>query len=85
VIIFAGFKKINYQEYLKAEISSTVIWAPLLLFLGFSFSYAALHISRDISRFSLVILIFVIGYVLFDKLVGWFYELFEEFYADQKK
>ena len=85
IIVFAGYSKIDYKKYLKAEISSTVIWAPLLLFLGYFFSYTALHVSREIWKFSLIILIFVIGYVLFDKLVGWFYELFEEFYADQKK
>lgn len=84
VIIFSGYKKINYKKYLKAELSSTIIWAPLLLLLGYFFSYTALHVSKEIWRFSLIILIFVIGYILFDKLVGWLYEIFEEFYDEEK-
>ena len=84
VIVFAGYSKVNYRKYLKAEISSTIIWIPLLLFLGYFFSYTALHMSKEIGRFSLIILIFVIGYVLFDKLVGWLYEIFEEFYGEKK-
>lgn len=84
VIIFAGYSKVNYKTYLKAEIFSTIIWAPLLLSLGYFFSYTALMVSKEIWKFSLIILIFVIGYIIFDKLVGWVYELFEEFYEEKK-
>ncbi len=84
IIVFAGFSKIEYKKYLKAEICSTIIWVPLLLSIGYFFSFAALNISREIWKFSLVILVFVIGFILFDKLVGWFYEIFEEFYGEKK-
>jgi len=84
VIVFSGYEKIDYKKYLKAEILATAIWAPLLLSLGYLFSYTALHVSREIWKFSLVILILFIIFVLFDKLVSWLYELFEEFYDDAK-
>lgn len=84
VIIFSGYQKIDYRKYLKAEICSTIIWAPLLLFLGYFFGFTALNVTREIWRFSLVVLIFVIGYILFDKFVGWLYEIFEEFYDEPK-
>ena len=45
VIIFSGYKKINYKTYLKAEFFSTIIWAPLLLTIGYFFSYTALNIE----------------------------------------
>jgi len=80
VIIFSGYMKVNYKTYLKAELTSTAIWAPILILLGFFFSYAALHVSRQIWEFSLIILIFIIAFILFDRLVGWIYEIFEEFY-----
>jgi membrane-associated protein len=83
VIVFAGFEKIDYKKYLKAEICSTIIWAPLLLYLGYFFGYTALNVSREIWRFSLIVLVFVIGYIVVDKLIGWIYEIFEEFYADR--
>jgi len=84
VVIFSGYEKIDYEIYLKAEISATLIWAPFLLLLGYFFSYTALHISREIWKFLMVILVLFIVFILFDKLVSWLYELFEEFYDDNK-
>ena len=79
VIIFSGYKKIDYKTYLKAEFFSTIIWAPLLLTLGYFFSYTALNISKEISRFFLIIIILIIGFVLFDKLLAFVYKMFEKF------
>ena len=75
--IFSGYKRVNFRTYLKAEVLSTVIWAPLLLSLGFFFSQTALKISREVGRFSFVILLFVIGFFLFDKIIAGFYNLSE--------
>ena len=83
IIVFAAYSRVDYKKYLKAEISATIIWAPLVLFLGYFFSYTALHVSREIWKFSLIIFIFVIAFIRFDKLVGWIYEIFDEFYADR--
>jgi len=85
VIVFSGYSKIKFKTYLKAEVLSTIIWAPLLLTLGYYFSFAAVHISREIWKFSLIILLFVIGFILLDRLIGWFYEIFEEFYDKKNK
>lgn len=80
VIIFSGYEKIEYKKFLKAEIAATLIWAPLLLSLGYFFSYTALNVSREIWEFLAVVLILFILFILFDKLVSWLYELFEEIY-----
>ena len=80
VIVFSGYSKINLKTYFKAEILSTIIWAPLLLILGYFFSFAALNVSHEIWRFFLIILLFVIGFILLDKFISWLYEIFEEFY-----
>lgn len=85
VVIFSGYQKIDFKKFLKAEISSTLIWAPLLLSLGFFFGYTALHISREIWKFSMVILALFIMFVLFDKFVSWLYEMFEEYYNGDKQ
>ena len=79
-IIFSGYSKINYKKYLQAEIISTAIWAPAFLLLGYFFSYTALHITHEIWRFSLIVLILIILFIIFDKVVSWAYEIFEEFY-----
>jgi len=55
-----------------------MVWAPLMLLLGYFFSYTALNISRDIWKFLIVVISLYIIFILFDKLVSWIYELFEE-------
>lgn len=80
VIIFSGYEKIDFRKFLKAEIFATIIWAPLLLIIGYLFSYTALHISREIWKFLLVVLVLFMIFIVFDKLVSRLYELFEEFY-----
>ena len=82
VIIFSGYSKINLKTYLKAELLATAIWLPLLLTMGYFFSYTALHVSREIWRFSLIILLLVLGFIILDKLMTWLFEVFEEFYDD---
>lgn len=80
VIVFSGYEKINYRNFLKAEISAIIVWVPILLSLGSFFSYTALRVSHNIWRFLVVVLVLFIMFVLFDKLVSWLYEIFEEFY-----
>jgi membrane-associated protein len=82
VIIFSGYEKIDYKKYLKAEIYSTIIWAPLLLLVGYFFSYAALSVSHNIWKFIVVILALFTIFIIFDKLVSRLYELFEELYNE---
>ncbi|MES2315455.1 MAG: DedA family protein [Patescibacteria group bacterium] len=84
VIIFSGILKIDYKKYLKAEIISTTIWAPGLLSLGYFFSYTAFHISREIWRFSSIILVFVVIFIVLDRVFGWLYQLFEEIYGSKQ-
>jgi membrane-associated protein len=82
VIIFSGFEKINYKKFFKAEISSTIIWAPMMLLLGYFFSYTALRVSHNVWKFLIVILVLFTLYIIFDKLVSWLYELVEEYYYE---
>ena len=77
VMLFAGYKKINFKTYLKAEIASVILWAPLLLSLGYFFGEAALSVTRELWKFTLVVLLLVIGYVLFEKIAAWVYALWQ--------
>lgn len=85
VIIFSGYENINYRKFLKVEILAIAIWAPLLFSLGYFFSYTAIQVSREIWRFLMIVLVLFIVFILFDKLVSWLYELFEEFYNDNNE
>ncbi|MCX6752803.1 MAG: hypothetical protein NTW62_00440 [Candidatus Nomurabacteria bacterium] len=80
IIIFSGFKKVPLRIYLKAEFISTLIWAPSFFFLGYFFGFTALNISHEIWRFLLIVLMLVISFIAFDRLIAWLYEVFEEFF-----
>lgn len=84
VILYSGYVGVDYRKYLKAEILATAIWAPIVLSLGYFFSYTALQISRDIWQFSMIVLVLFILFVAFDKLAGEIYEFFAE-YKNGKK
>ncbi len=79
IIIFSGYHKISLKIFLKAEIISTVIWAPALLSLGFFFSQTAISVSREIGKFSLVVFVLVVIFLLFDKIISSFYTFYEYF------
>lgn len=82
VIIFSGFERIDYKKFLKADISAAAIWAPLMLFLGYVFSYTAIRVSREIWQFLIIILVFYFVFIIFDKFISWLYELSEESYEE---
>lgn len=84
VIIFAGYKKINFRKYLKAEVFSTIIWAPSLLLLGYFFSYTAIRLSEQISDFFLIIVLLLIGFFLLDKVIILLYDVFENLWINNE-
>lgn len=83
VIIYSGYKRIDFKKYLQAEMSSTAIWAPGLLALGYFFSIAALHLSHEIWQFTLIVIILMAVFIVLDKFLSYAYQLFEEFHAAQ--
>ena len=80
VILFAGYKNINFAKYLRAEVSSTIFWAPGLMLLGYFFSYTAIRVSNEIWKFSLIVVALIILFFVIDKLVAAAYEVFEEYH-----
>ena len=79
VILFSGYNKISLKTFLKAEIISTIIWAPALLSLGYFFSQTAISFSKEIGKFSMVISGLIVVFLLFDKIVASLYTFYEYF------
>ena len=77
VILFSGYNKVKFKTFCKAEIISTFIWAPALLSLGFFFSETAISVSKEISRFSIVIFLLIAVFLLFDKIVSSIFTFYE--------
>ena len=70
VIILSGYLKVDYKKFLKIEFLSTAIWFPAIYALGHFFGYVAFSISRDIKKFSLILLLFIIAFFLVDKFIA---------------
>ncbi len=83
VIISSGYHKINFNKYLKAEFYSTILWAPALIALGYFFSFTAISVSREVWRFSFIILVLIILFMIVDKLIRSIYEFSEEFHEHE--
>jgi membrane protein DedA with SNARE-associated domain len=84
VIIFAGYKKINFKRYLKAEMMSTPLWALSLVSLGYFFSYTALQINKGVTEFFLIILLFIIGFFLIEKVVSLLFDVFQNIFHNHE-
>ncbi len=77
VLIYSGFIRVRRTTYIKAEIVSNAIWSFLALGLGYIFSIAALGISHDIRKFMLLLLVFLVAFIILQKIMQFFIELFE--------
>ncbi len=78
-LIFSGFVRINFKTYVKAEFLSSLIWVPAILSIGYFFSYAAFNISHDVRKYTLIIGLFIVGFVLLERLLSFIFQLVEEY------
>jgi membrane protein DedA with SNARE-associated domain len=74
-IILSGYLKINFKTYFKAEFSSSILWLIEFLALGYFFSYAAIGYSKDIRKFSVIILLFIVAFILLEKFITFLFEV----------
>ncbi|MFA6397376.1 MAG: VTT domain-containing protein [Candidatus Paceibacterota bacterium] len=75
-LVFAGFSKINFKTYFKAELFSTIIWMSYIFGLGYFFSAVALSISKNVNKFLLIILLLIFAFMSFEKIATVFVEFF---------
>jgi len=79
-LIFSGYLKLKFRTYIKAEIFSNILWLSLILSLGYFFSYTAISITKEIKKFTILVIIFIFGFIILEKIVALVYEIFEEFF-----
>ncbi|MBI3634219.1 MAG: VTT domain-containing protein [Candidatus Yonathbacteria bacterium] len=74
VVIVAGVLKIKFSLFLEAETLASIAWVILQMSVGYFFGYAAINITHNVSRFVLIIGVFVIAFILLHKFSIEFYE-----------
>lgn len=83
-IIFAGFEKVSQKLYYKAEIISSGIWFSILFFLGFFFSQTAISISHTLTTSLLILFLFIIGFLILQRILNTLFEVAEEIHHGRK-
>lgn len=73
-LIYSGYKKVNLRTYIRAEVSSLLIWAVIMLSLGSIFSYTALSIGRNVRNFIGIIILFFIAFFIVERIVAFILE-----------
>lgn len=74
-LLYAGYKKVKVEVFMRAEAASLAIWSVVMLSLGFFFSFTALAISRDVRNFLFTILLCFIAFFIIEKIVAFIIEL----------
>lgn len=74
-LIFSGYKRVNIRTYIRAEISSLLVWMTFMFSLGYAFSYAALNVSRDIRKFLGFLLLFFLVFFIVRRMIAFFIEI----------
>lgn len=73
-VIMSGVLRIPFKLFFKAEFFASILWVSLYAAVGYFFGYAAINITHNASRFALIALIFVVGFILIQKLLADYYE-----------
>ncbi len=68
-LLFSGYKKVPLKIYIKAESYSLILWSIFFFGLGHFFSYTAFSISRDIRKFFVIMLVFLIIFFITEKFI----------------
>ncbi len=83
-LVFAGYIGADFRKYCLAEFISTTIWLGGMFGLGLFFSQTALNISHNFRSFSLLVILFIVGFIVLLKLINLIIELIEEWGLDKE-
>lgn len=74
-LIYSGYKKVNLRTFIKAEVSSLLLWSVIMLTLGYVFSYTALSVGRDVRKFLILLVLFFIAFFIIERIVSFILEI----------
>lgn len=83
-LVLSGLMRLDFKTYLKAELSSSVLWVLGMVSLGYFASTAAIGYSKEFHKFSLVILLFILAFILLERFITLLIELAREAKENQK-
>jgi len=73
-VVMSGVMGVPFRLFFKAEFLASVLWVTLYLGIGYFFGYAALSLTRNLSRLIFIVAVFVISFILIQKAIAYYYE-----------
>ncbi len=77
VLVLSGILRVQFSLFMKAEALASFVWVATYAVAGFMFGHAAVVFTRKASYFILLIVVFVVGFILLQKLITSYYERLE--------
>lgn len=84
-LAFAGYKHISIRLYALVETISSLVWVVLLIGTGYVLSFAALTITTDIRKVSIIILLGIVAFLIFQRVLSFLFTLFETYIIGKKR
>ena len=76
-VIMSGVLHIPFKLFFKAEFLASIVWVALYFEIGYFFGYAAVSTTRKAGHLALMALLFMIAFILIQKLITHQYERHE--------
>ncbi|MFZ2303258.1 MAG: VTT domain-containing protein [Minisyncoccia bacterium] len=76
-VIMSGVLRIPFKLFFKAEFFASIVWVVLYFEIGYFFGYTAISTTRKAGHLALMALLFVVAFILIQKLITHQYERYE--------
>jgi len=73
-LVMSGALKVPFILFAKAEFFASVVWVAVFLTAGHFFGLAAIWVTHKATRFALIVALFVVAFILLQKLIAFYYE-----------
>lgn len=76
-VIMSGVLHIPFKLFFRAEFLASIVWVVLYFEIGYFFGYAAVSTTHKVGEFALMALLFMVAFILIQKLITHQYERHE--------
>lgn len=73
-LVFSGMVKLNFRVFFQAEVLASFVWVAIYAVAGYMFGHAAIAVTHKAARFALLALAFVVGFILLERWMSFYYE-----------
>lgn len=72
-LVFSGIIRLDFALFLRAEFIASFVWVAIYGAAGYMFGHAALAVTHKVTRFALLALAFVVGFILLERWITNYY------------